>query len=532
VGTNLVWHKDPSEVAGKYSDKDPTHSIMTDRHGRVYFVRDIIDQNADTPTKQFSPAMLRKIRQSMGEQMWLDDNFSNRVSPLQVLSDLDNQNYSKHKDRINNADLSYPVLLSQKNTGIQIIDGAHRLAKHLKEQEEGLPASLVYRQIKQRQLKPALIASAKYKNRGSPTMDVMRAIWALQDAEKKTANVSFNATLRRVAAMKKEAAFKLPLPSFKSIWSGFKSLPSKAWGLTQPYKGAPFNASDAIKKRLLNESAGQHMWDSSGNTVSGMFSGISQGGFGAAMRGVGGYYLGDSLDGDYSNKGGINVPFFGRLSNAGLAAGAAAAGLSPIANQLLKGKLLSGAVKNTVWSNPAVVNNVFGQPVMRAASLAALGDYADTAGNLAGLDPSWTKYLKWGLMGVGGALGSRPLIQSLATTYPSLAKSLYNAPRMIPALLNNTKLTGAPFARSRFFPHLITRAPAILAAPFINQQAKNYRNAYDQMQDPDIQRYVREGMAQDALKQQQQQQPHQQQTLSQNIGQSVYPNGTPVPSIP
>ncbi len=60
------------------------------------------------------------LKDQLREKVW-----GNRT-PLQVLQNMDSKKYAEDSDRITNANLKYPIIVTDTN---QIIDGYHRLAK-------------------------------------------------------------------------------------------------------------------------------------------------------------------------------------------------------------------------------------------------------------------------------------------------------------------------------------------------------------------------------------------------------------------
>jgi hypothetical protein len=185
--TELTWHKSPEEAAALYSETDPTYSIMPDGSGRFYSVRDILNRAAESKKKRISKRLEEKIRTTVEEPFWHTED-GGSISPRQVLNDIENPAYASHKKRIENADLSYPTLLRVSRGGkrIGIIDGAHRLAKYLKEQEEGKPSSLEYRPVTANQIRESLLASLSTKNRKEPVneLEVMGRMLNTMDAWK------------------------------------------------------------------------------------------------------------------------------------------------------------------------------------------------------------------------------------------------------------------------------------------------------------------------------------------------------------
>jgi hypothetical protein len=176
--SRIVWARNPEDYARVYGS-DPTYSLMTGRDGKVYNVRDILDQFNNRPVKHISPALWKKLQKLLDNPLWSDVN-RRRVSPNQVLGDLDNPDYAEHKQRIENADLSYPLMLSE---GGGVIDGAHRIAK-AKSQNNDLP-SLSFRQIAgtKKQLQPALLASP-HKPNDRIIDEVVKRIVQIRDQKK------------------------------------------------------------------------------------------------------------------------------------------------------------------------------------------------------------------------------------------------------------------------------------------------------------------------------------------------------------
>jgi hypothetical protein len=158
----VVWHKDPSETAAGYLD-DPTHSLMSAADGKVYSVRDILNQYESRPVREINPHLEKTLRKMLDHSFWNAEDGS-RVSPNQILADPDNKNYAGHKQRIDNADLTYPIMLGEARNGGQtnVIDGVHRITKYFNEKQNNRnTVPLRFRRIAgtEKQLESSLLAS-------------------------------------------------------------------------------------------------------------------------------------------------------------------------------------------------------------------------------------------------------------------------------------------------------------------------------------------------------------------------------------
>jgi hypothetical protein len=71
---------------------------------------------------------VEKLRHCLYLPVWSTKNHNKDLRPIDVLEDRS----SKHKDRIENADLSYPLCIIKLFNIILIIDGHHRLCKAIK----------------------------------------------------------------------------------------------------------------------------------------------------------------------------------------------------------------------------------------------------------------------------------------------------------------------------------------------------------------------------------------------------------------
>jgi hypothetical protein len=191
--TKLIWHKNPQEAALLYSDNDPTYTIMPDGMGRFYSVRDILNRAAAAKERRISKRLENRLSATMQQPFWYDDD-NNRVSPRQVIDDLDNPVYTTHKQRIENADLSYPALLrlNRSNKDIALIDGAHRLAKYLKERERGEASSFTYYPVTAKQIRSSLLASTANKKTPANERKVMgEMLNQMEEWQQKNANIAW-----------------------------------------------------------------------------------------------------------------------------------------------------------------------------------------------------------------------------------------------------------------------------------------------------------------------------------------------------
>jgi hypothetical protein len=173
--TNKIkWHRDPAEAVSLYSDTDPTYSFMSDSMGRVYSVRDILNRYSNSPGKQVKDRMESRLRLLMGHPFW-DAEDGSRVSPNEVLENPENENYKKHRERIDNADLSYPIMLRLKRNSEppDVIDGVHRIAKYFKNKEQGESRPLSFRNVTAKEIQTALLASPGDKKGSHITTDVL-----------------------------------------------------------------------------------------------------------------------------------------------------------------------------------------------------------------------------------------------------------------------------------------------------------------------------------------------------------------------
>ena len=56
------------------------------------------------------------------------NSWTNNVKPIDVIRDMKNKKYKREVNRIENADMKYPIIVDSKHN---IIDGVHRYVKHL-----------------------------------------------------------------------------------------------------------------------------------------------------------------------------------------------------------------------------------------------------------------------------------------------------------------------------------------------------------------------------------------------------------------
>ena len=72
------------------------------------------------------------------EHAW-DDTDGENFTPMELLNDWDNPKYAHHRQRVENADLKYPLLVWHDldvGGGYKIIDGMHRLTKAVMEKKD------------------------------------------------------------------------------------------------------------------------------------------------------------------------------------------------------------------------------------------------------------------------------------------------------------------------------------------------------------------------------------------------------------
>jgi hypothetical protein len=114
------------------------NGFFVDNDG-TYMVRDMVHMCRDRIAVILP---LRVLVHNMGFECWWDDDGKD-VTPHQVLRNDDATKYASHKQRIEDADLSYPIIVSSDN--YDVMDGMHRLAKSIRNGAVGVQCYLVTR---------------------------------------------------------------------------------------------------------------------------------------------------------------------------------------------------------------------------------------------------------------------------------------------------------------------------------------------------------------------------------------------------
>ncbi len=111
------------------------NGFYSDEHG-FYLVSEMV---ALCSHKTPHNLPLTSLLHNMAHQCWDGD-----CTPWQVLRDHDPENFKKHKRRIQDADLQYPLVVSAVD--YNVLDGMHRLCKAQQQGLTTLPCFLLTRQ--------------------------------------------------------------------------------------------------------------------------------------------------------------------------------------------------------------------------------------------------------------------------------------------------------------------------------------------------------------------------------------------------
>lgn len=79
---------------------------------------------------------VKKLQEQLEYPSWGDPKMQKYFSPMDVLKKQKNKKYLKNMERIQKADLSYPIILD----GNDIVDGIHRLTKAVQEKKKTIVA--------------------------------------------------------------------------------------------------------------------------------------------------------------------------------------------------------------------------------------------------------------------------------------------------------------------------------------------------------------------------------------------------------
>jgi len=85
---------------------------------------------------------LNKFKHVLTDKMWGDPYTGKWWGPTQVLKDP--TKYKEDYDRIKNADLRYPILMTEK---FEVIDGNHRITKSFMERKKSIRVRIIPRKI-------------------------------------------------------------------------------------------------------------------------------------------------------------------------------------------------------------------------------------------------------------------------------------------------------------------------------------------------------------------------------------------------
>ena len=78
---------------------------------------------------------------------WGDPAKKIHYSPFDVIKNLKNKKYKKEIDRINNADLRYPIIIEKNKNNYYIVDGIHRLTKSYLDNKKTIKAYIFSKDI-------------------------------------------------------------------------------------------------------------------------------------------------------------------------------------------------------------------------------------------------------------------------------------------------------------------------------------------------------------------------------------------------
>lgn len=104
-----------------------------DEHG-FYWVRDMV---ALCQHKAVQQVPLGTLQHNMGYCCWSSGE------PHRIMRDQDPERYTRHKQRIANADLAYPLIVTSDN--YDVLDGMHRLCRAIQLNWREVPCVLMTR---------------------------------------------------------------------------------------------------------------------------------------------------------------------------------------------------------------------------------------------------------------------------------------------------------------------------------------------------------------------------------------------------
>jgi disulfide oxidoreductase YuzD len=86
---------------------------------------------------------VEKLSFLLKRKVWGSNGKSYDLSPMEVIEDPSNKDYSYQQEKIEKADLKFPIFLVKKDGKLRVVDGYHRLAKAFQQGKKKIKAKTI-----------------------------------------------------------------------------------------------------------------------------------------------------------------------------------------------------------------------------------------------------------------------------------------------------------------------------------------------------------------------------------------------------